>query len=336
MCLLQPDRRAGDRRGLAAGQRPRPERRRARLLQLDRRAGRSRPQRTAKTPTSGSRRASTSAQRTRPADRSRMRRADLARVQSLRGQPARHQRRRHRCLLLHPRQTRPKKTKTATRVKIYDARSLGGYPFVPPEPQCKASDECHGAGTPIPPPPDIKSVASTPGGNVTTAEMQARRFAEARRCVRKQRTHKKHHRSGTRGGSDRWLRRRASARPPRALARRLTLLACLARAALRRLRAGERGDQSFQHRRPRTAACSRSPEGLGEIVATGYALAPPVAGNFRNRNGRRRDRHRRNDPVHHLPVEPSVIKPRLEDIRPGLLRHRLRRTHPGRSSSPAT
>ena len=31
-------------------------------------------------------------------------------------------------------------------VKIYDARSLGGFPYSPPVIQCKASDECHGRG----------------------------------------------------------------------------------------------------------------------------------------------------------------------------------------------
>ena len=49
-------------------------------------------------------------------------------------------------------------------VKIYDARELGGFPYSPPEVPCKASDECHGAGTPIPPPPTIPSAAGS-GGN---------------------------------------------------------------------------------------------------------------------------------------------------------------------------
>jgi hypothetical protein len=85
-------------------------------------------------------------------------------------------------------------------VKIYDARSLGGYPFVPPEPQCKASDECHGAGTPIPPPPNIKSVAPTPGGNLTTPKCKHGKVRRHGRCVAR-RHNKKHNRSGHRGGS---------------------------------------------------------------------------------------------------------------------------------------
>ena len=42
--------------------------------------------------------------------------------------------------------------------KIYDAREGGGFPFsVEPVP-CKASDECHGAGTQAPDPPVIHSI----------------------------------------------------------------------------------------------------------------------------------------------------------------------------------
>ena len=34
-----------------------------------------------------------------------------------------------------------------TLTKIYDARELGGFPFIPRPPPCKASDECHGPGS---------------------------------------------------------------------------------------------------------------------------------------------------------------------------------------------
>ena len=50
-------------------------------------------------------------------------------------------------------------------VRIYDAREEGGYPYVPPEVPCKASDECHGAGSPAPSPPNIQSFSNSPGGN---------------------------------------------------------------------------------------------------------------------------------------------------------------------------
>ena len=58
------------------------------------------------------------------------------------------------------------------------------------------------------------------------------------------------------------------------------------------------------------------PEGLGEIVGTGYALGPPVAGNFEIETAEGAI-----DTVETTPSttyqEPSVIKPRLEDIRQG-------------------
>ena len=50
-------------------------------------------------------------------------------------------------------------------VKIYDARAEGGFPYVEPPPLCKASDECHGAGTPAPPPPQVGSTATPGQGN---------------------------------------------------------------------------------------------------------------------------------------------------------------------------
>ncbi len=55
-------------------------------------------------------------------------------------------------------------------VKIYDARELGGYPYIPTPPQCKASDECHGPGSPIPAAPDIQS--DTPGGLANATPLQ--------------------------------------------------------------------------------------------------------------------------------------------------------------------
>ena len=52
-----------------------------------------------------------------------------------------------------------------TSVRIYDARELGGFSYSPPEIQCKASDECHGAGSQAPAAPMIKTIAGTPVGN---------------------------------------------------------------------------------------------------------------------------------------------------------------------------
>jgi hypothetical protein len=83
-------------------------------------------------------------------------------------------------------------------VKIYDARSLGGFPFVPPEPQCKASDECHGAGSVQPGPPQIRSIAKTPGGNIAPEKCKRGFVRKHGTCVRR---HKhRHHRKGHRHG----------------------------------------------------------------------------------------------------------------------------------------
>ena len=52
-------------------------------------------------------------------------------------------------------------------IKIYDAREGGGFPFNPAPQPCAASDECHGAGSQAPPPPNINSM---PPSQVPNAE----------------------------------------------------------------------------------------------------------------------------------------------------------------------
>ena len=42
-------------------------------------------------------------------------------------------------------------------MKVYDAREDGGFLFDPPPHPCAASDECHGAGTQAPAPPNINT-----------------------------------------------------------------------------------------------------------------------------------------------------------------------------------
>jgi hypothetical protein len=88
-------------------------------------------------------------------------------------------------------------------VKVYDAREEGGFPSLPPPVPCKASDECHGAGTESPAPANINSVAGTRGNNgapATNRGSKCRRgyVRHKQRCVRAH--HKKgkrsHHRSG--------------------------------------------------------------------------------------------------------------------------------------------
>jgi DNA-binding beta-propeller fold protein YncE len=86
------------------------------------------------------------------------------------------------------------------RVKIYDARAGGGFAQVPAPIPCKASDECHGAGSQIPPPPNIKTVAGTPVGNQHGPAQRACKAGSVKKkgkCVRKHRRH--HHRRHHRG-----------------------------------------------------------------------------------------------------------------------------------------
>jgi hypothetical protein len=77
-------------------------------------------------------------------------------------------------------------------VKIYDARSLGGFPFDPrPEP-CKASDECHGPGTIAAPPPDIGTYEGTGGNHVNAVKKRHPRGRHRHR--HRHRRHHKHRR----------------------------------------------------------------------------------------------------------------------------------------------
>jgi hypothetical protein len=85
-----------------------------------------------------------------------------------------------------------------SRVKVYDARSYGGYPIFPPPVPCKASDECHGAGTQAPHPPEIKTIAGTPVGNATQHGRSRCKHGFVKRhgkCVRKAHKRKRHHKS---------------------------------------------------------------------------------------------------------------------------------------------
>ena len=98
------------------------------------------------------------------------------------------------------RQTLVRQDLNGNAVKIYDARSEGGFPFDPPPDPCKASDECHGPGTQAAPDPVINTV--TGPGNVkppAKGKPQCRRgFVKKNgRCVKKGHR-RKHHRHTTR------------------------------------------------------------------------------------------------------------------------------------------
>jgi len=55
--------------------------------------------------------------------------------------------------------------KNGPTMKIYDARALGGFPYLYPEVTCKASDECHGPASPTPGPIQAGSEAGSPGNS---------------------------------------------------------------------------------------------------------------------------------------------------------------------------
>ena len=84
-------------------------------------------------------------------------------------------------------------------VKIYDAREDGGFEqFSTPKP-CAASDECHGAGTPTPPPPNINSLEG-PGSSGFGPPKESKRCGKGKvrrggRCVKR---HPKRHGHRTR------------------------------------------------------------------------------------------------------------------------------------------
>jgi hypothetical protein len=96
--------------------------------------------------------------------------------------------------------------KNGERVKLYDARSGGGFEYFPPEVPCKASDECHGAGTEAPGQPPIRTIKGSKGNETTTTTRKkgCRRGRVKRRgrCVKpnKRRSHPRHrHTDATRG-----------------------------------------------------------------------------------------------------------------------------------------
>jgi hypothetical protein len=80
-------------------------------------------------------------------------------------------------------------------VKIYDARENGGFFFSPPKQPCKASDECHGAGSIEQAPPQAPSRLGTPGNAVeekTKPKKCKKGFVKKKgKCVKKKKSNKK-------------------------------------------------------------------------------------------------------------------------------------------------
>jgi hypothetical protein len=75
-------------------------------------------------------------------------------------------------------------------MKVYDARTRGGFFQLPASPPCAASDECHGPSSQAAPPPPI-GTHEQGGGN---ARRMCKKGFVLRRghCVKQHKKHKKH------------------------------------------------------------------------------------------------------------------------------------------------
>jgi hypothetical protein len=81
-------------------------------------------------------------------------------------------------------------------MKIYDARVEGGFFKLPPSVPCKASDECHGPSSAVPPPPDIKSSGKSTVGNFLVCPKN--RVKRRNQCIKRRVHHRKKHRKAHR------------------------------------------------------------------------------------------------------------------------------------------
>jgi hypothetical protein len=89
-------------------------------------------------------------------------------------------------------------------VKIYDARSGGGYPQSAERLPCAASDECHGPGTPQPGPPNINSITGSGQEQAPAAEQPRPKCKKGfvrkhGKCVKKPKHARHNHRAGRNG-----------------------------------------------------------------------------------------------------------------------------------------
>ncbi len=85
-------------------------------------------------------------------------------------------------------------------MKFYDARTDGGFPYVPPAPPCEAADECHGAGSSPPAEPTIVSEGKLGGGgNAHSGAKKKRSHPKARKSARGRKDHHRRHLTRKRG-----------------------------------------------------------------------------------------------------------------------------------------
>jgi hypothetical protein len=82
-------------------------------------------------------------------------------------------------------------------IKIYDARSGGGFPAERPKVECEAADECHGAGSSPPALPADRTSVPLEGNQKQTAK--AKKCKKTNKKCKKKKRGKRAHRGGRRG-----------------------------------------------------------------------------------------------------------------------------------------
>jgi hypothetical protein len=85
-------------------------------------------------------------------------------------------------------------------LKLYDARTDGGFPFVPPPPECAAADECHGSGSSPPlTPADGTGADLGSGGNGSPLPRRVKHHQIKKRHRRRHASRRHHRRHTARG-----------------------------------------------------------------------------------------------------------------------------------------
>lgn len=85
-------------------------------------------------------------------------------------------------------------------LKIYDAREDGGFSYLFPATDCKASDECHGASSPAPPPIVVGSESGTPHNARRHKRCSKGKVRRHGKCIRARRHRARHKHTHHRGG----------------------------------------------------------------------------------------------------------------------------------------
>ncbi len=83
-------------------------------------------------------------------------------------------------------------------IKFYDARTSGGFSAPPPPPSCEAADECHAAGSEMPPP--LKVGAGAGLGDRGNFPSETRKAKKKKRHRKAQHAHRRGHRAAGKQG----------------------------------------------------------------------------------------------------------------------------------------